>query len=361
MSLSRTVYYCSVVCGWMALLGWLFCEMIVMRARGPSGGHAEALVVGAVVGAMIGAGFNLAAGWTNPNLAQLSKRAGIGLLAGAVGGGLGAVIGNVMYDLNLPRAFGFMVLGIGVGIADGIYERSVKKIRNGAIGGAIGGVVGGLLFAPLAGIFQSASGMSSRATAFVLLGLCVGGLIGACHLILREAWITVLDGYRTGRQLILSDSVTALGRADHLPLPFLGPASKNLEPIHAQITRLSDGRYQLADNKSAIGTYVNHQRVETKLLADGDIIKLGANLVRFNERVRKGTSDSNVAAQPSGSAVKPLPKPPSPPPRKSVPTAQSPSPPPQPPTGSSGKIPTSTPQPGSRLPPPPPPPPTSKK
>ena len=174
MSLARTVYYSSLICGWMALVGWLVCEMLLMRGDGPSGSHLEVLVVGAVIGAMVGAGFNLVSGWTNPNVTQLARRAGIGLLAGAIGGGLGAFIGNLLYAISLPRALGFMILGVGVGIADGVYEKSPRKIRNGVIGGAVGGLIGGVLFDPLASAFASASGMSSRATAFVAARLVCG-------------------------------------------------------------------------------------------------------------------------------------------------------------------------------------------
>ena len=64
--------------------------------------------------------------------------------------------------------------------------------------------------------------MISRATAFVILGMCIGILIGLVKVVLKEAWLTVLDGYRPGRQLILSEAETVLGRAEYAALPVHG-------------------------------------------------------------------------------------------------------------------------------------------
>ena len=74
--------------------------------------------------------------------------------------------------------------------------------------------------------------MSSRAAAFVVLGLSIGAAIGLAHVVFRVAWLTVVDGFRTGRQLTLTQAVTVLGRGDHLPLPFLGPTNKDLDAEH---------------------------------------------------------------------------------------------------------------------------------
>ena len=57
-----------------------------------------------------------------------------------------------------------------------------------------------------------------------------------------------LDGYRTGRQLNLTRPVTVLGRAEHLPLPFLGPMNKEVEQEHLTIFRCPDGSYALEDH-----------------------------------------------------------------------------------------------------------------
>ena len=86
-------------------------------------------------------------------------------------------------------------------------------------------------------------------------------------------------------ELILGQTVTTLGRGDHLPLPFLGYPGRDLEAEHARITRQTDGQFLLEDNHSRLGTRLNGQPVQAATpLKDGDLIKLGTNIVRFHSR-----------------------------------------------------------------------------
>jgi hypothetical protein len=207
---------------------------------------------------------------------------------------------------GLPRALGWLIMGLGIGVVDGIFDRSVNKIRNGLIGGGIGGLVGGLLFDPLTRLIASPTGMASRATAFVILGLCIGTGIGLVQVVLKEAWLTVLDGYRPGRQLILAQPVTVLGRAEHIALPFLGNMSRDLELEHAAIVRQPNGDFVIEDRGSKIGTRVNNQPSQGRtLLRDGDVIKLGANMIRFNERQHRAASVSGQVPVVSETDIEP--------------------------------------------------------
>ena len=259
MSLGRLIYYSAIVGGWSALLGWLISEF----ALSPGGGHLSVALACALVGAAIGMGLNLLAGMANARLTQQLKRIVPGLLAGGVGGALGGFLGDILVSVFGPdfRAIGWMVMGAGIGVAEGLFERSPAKLRNGLIGGAIGGLLGGLLFKPISLLMaSSATGMSSRATAFVILGMCIGILIALVKVVLKDAWLTVLDGYRPGRQLILSDAQTILGRAEYAALPFMGRNDVALDLVHAKIVRQPDGRFTLEDNKTKDGTRLNNVR-----------------------------------------------------------------------------------------------------
>lgn len=129
---------------------------------------------------------------------------------------------------------------------------------------------------------------------------------GLRHVVWRRAWLTVLDGYRPGRQLILIEHVTILGRGDHLPLPFLGYSGRNLESEHARVIRHRDGSYTVEDNQTEVGTRLNGETVtKPAVLRDGDVIRLGSNMVRFNWRRR-------APAPPHSQAPK-IPPPPPPP------------------------------------------------
>jgi hypothetical protein len=183
------------------------------------------------------------------------------------------------------RSLGWAIMGVGIGVVDGLSDRSRTKLRNGLIGGGLGGLIGGMLFDPIRQVIQSGSGMSSRATAFVILGLCIGALIGLVQVILKEAWLTVLDGYRAGRQLILSQPVTSLGRSDRHALPFLGEMNRAIEPDHVRLIRDAGGNYLAEDNRTKLGTRVNGKSVTLPTrLQDGDVIQFGPNAVRFNEK-----------------------------------------------------------------------------
>ena len=289
MSFVRIVYYSALAGGWGAFVGWLLAEILFFHS-GQAAGSVQAAAIAALVGAAIGLGLSIVAGLANGRLSQIAMRALPGVVAGGFGGALGGFIGNLLYE-HIPfvgRAPGWMIVGIGIGMVEGFYERSASKLRNGLIGGALGGLLGGALFDPIQHWVAHGSGMSSRAIAFVILGVAIGALVGLVQVVLKDAWLTVLDGYRPGRQLILSRQVTALGRGDHLPLPFIGPMNAGIETEHVLIVRQASGSFVVEDNHSKTGTRLNNQPLlQPAVLNDGDVIKFGTNFVRFNERHRK--------------------------------------------------------------------------
>ena len=316
MSLGRLVYYSAILAGWAAFVAWVVAELAIL-GRLP---QVEVLLTAGVVGAAIGCAVNVAAGLSNPSFQALARRALPGLIGGAIGGAIGGMVGNVAYDMGLPRALGWMLMGLGIGVVEGLQEQSFNKIRNGLIGGAAGGLVGGMLFDPIQQLVASESGMSSRAIAFVVLGVTVGACIGLAQVVLKEAWITVVDGYRPGRQLILSRPVTVLGRGEHLPLPFIGTMNREVAIEQARITRQLDGVFVIEDLGGGPRLALNQKPLTSPTtLADGDTIKLGPNVIRFNERQAR-------RALPLTSVDSPKPPPPPPPAPRLAPRLGSPAP-----------------------------------
>jgi pSer/pThr/pTyr-binding forkhead associated (FHA) protein len=307
--------------GWSAFLAWAVAEVLILRT--PFAGSSTGVgFVGALVGAAIGAAISIVPILANAQWKQIVPGSLPGLIGGLIGGACGGIAGNLLFSLlGFPRALGWMIMGLAIGVAEGLYERSATKIRNGLIGGGLGGLIGGFLFDPILHLAQSGSAMSSRAIAFVILGLAVGALIGLVQVVLKDAWLTVVDGYRSGRQLILTQPVTTLGRADHLALPFAGEMSRDLEAEHARIRRQPGGAFTLEDNKSRIGTRLNGQIIQAaQTLKDGDFIKLGSNLIRFNLRSRES------GAAPVMPAAAPMKVPTAPPPPAIRPPAAAPAP-----------------------------------
>jgi len=370
LSFHRFVYYAAVIGGWAAFLAWMVAEPLFFRQPWLEhllrtawlAGAVQSTLTSALVGAGLGVGLILVSGMANAQWQRQLRRAVPGLAIGGIGGAIGGLLGQILYHVGIPQMVGWMIMGLGIGSAEGIYDRSSRKLRNGLIGGGLGGLFGGALFSWIA---RAGADMPMRATGFVILGLSIGALIGLTQVVLKEAWLTVVDGFRPGRQVILSEATSYLGRGDHLPLPLLGYAGRDLESEHARITRQPDGQYTIQDNQSRIGTILNGRPLQgPAVLADGDLIRLGSNILRFNHRHRKEGPTTDAAQSAAGATPTPTPAPPAPPPGASLgpggPAAARPAPrgsipwqrsaPPQPnPPGAGGAA-------RRRIPPPPPPP-----
>ena len=119
-------------------------------------------------------------------------------------------------------------------------------------------------------------------TGFIALGLCIGLMIAIAQVVLKEAWLKVEAGFRSGRELLLDKPVLTIGRAEGCDLGLFGDPA--IDKRHARIYQ-QDGRYLIADAGSATGTFVNDQRVqEPTLLRSGDLIRMGNAYLRFSER-----------------------------------------------------------------------------
>ncbi len=301
MSLARLVFYSALIGGWAAFAGWLLCEITFLH-RSDDVGLLATLLTAGIVGALIAGGLNLLGGVASGSFLGQIHRLWPGLLGGFVGGAVGGLLGALISFNAILRALGWMLMGIGIGVIEGWYDKSPKKIRNGIIGGSIGGFLGGLLFAPIYTIVGG--NMSSRATAFVILGLFIGLFIGLAQVLLKEAWLTVEEGFRPGRQFVINIPAVIMGTSEKSHLPFIAVGAKGVEPIHLQIYRHESGAFVVQDNNSRTGTFVNGYRVEGAVfLRDGDVIQLGVNKVRFREVTKHVTSEAPQVAMATAGAA----------------------------------------------------------
>jgi FHA domain len=296
MSLVRLIIWSCLIGGWAAFLSWLITEVPFHHWIDQNSTLAFflAIVMATFVAIAIGGGVSLASGLTDPKIPNLLKRLGLGFAGGLLGGLLGTLLGACIFSVLqgipvlgfLGRVLGWTLIGVGIGVTEGIFDRNIKKIRNGVIGGAVGGFLAGFFFVPISFVVTA---MSSRAFAFVLLGLCVGLFIGLAQVILKEAWLTVEQGFRAGRQMILGQDQITMGTSEKSSLIFIAYGAKGVEPIHLKISKQKDGGYFLEDNQSRTGTLLNGTPISGPTpLKDGDAIQFGVNVVRFNERTRHG-------------------------------------------------------------------------
>jgi hypothetical protein len=235
---------------------------------------------------------------------------GVGILGGFVGGFFGqALYGWTQFALLL--LFGWTFTGALVGAAPGAFDYlrslareednsfALRKVLRGVLGGAVGGFLGGLFYLLLQAAWSAIlrgreeDFWSPSAMGFVVLGLCIGLLIGLAQVILKEAWLRVEAGFRPGRELILSKAEITLGRAESCDLGLFGDSA--VDKSHARLIRKGQ-RWLLVDDGSATGTFLNGRRIDGPTpLNSGDEIRLGRNVLRFGERRKEATLQEEPA------------------------------------------------------------------
>ncbi|MFO0864666.1 MAG: FHA domain-containing protein [Gemmataceae bacterium] len=289
MSFLRLIYWSAIIGGWSAFVGWLIAEILMGRWIHQSA--MLAVLMASLVACFLGAGIAMVSGLLAFRWSMILVRGGPGLLGGFVAGFLGSLVGNGLTYLmgSIGLILGWTIMGTAIGAVEGIVDQSVRKIRNGLIGGALGGLLGGLLFIPISRVFGSP--MSSRAFGFVILGMFIGLFIGLVQVILKDAWLTVQEGFRPGRQLILGTKEIAMGTSEKSDLIFIAMGARGVEPLHLRIRKEKDGSFTVEDNQSRTGTTINGERImQPTTLADGDVIQFGVNKVQFRETYRQATA-----------------------------------------------------------------------
>ncbi len=250
---------------------------------------------GAVLGGMIGLALGSVEGLVSGVWEKAAVGGGLGLLIGGVGGAFGGLVGQIVYSilgggsqvgglgaiiLQIGvRALAWGVVGVFVGLGQGVMMRAPQKIINGLIGGAVGGFIGGLLFDPISVVL--ASGLLSRMVGMSVMGLCAGAAIGMVEQIRKEAWLTIVAGPLTGKQFIIYRSPTIIGSSPKAEICLA--KDPHIAPEHARIDRAGN-RYLLSD-LSGGQTAVNNRSVTQHQLRDGDYIAVGGTVLEYATRV----------------------------------------------------------------------------
>ena len=187
------------------------------------------------------------------------------------------------------RGLAWAIAGTTMGLGQGFALKSGKLKFNGFIGGMVGGLIGGLLFDPINLLFLGPDGISgaaiSRALGFSIIGAAVGLMIGFTDLLTRDAWLRVLSGPLEGKEFSFNRTPIRLGSSPKNEI-YLFKDSK-IDPIHAEINKLRDA-YEIADNNSSTGTFVNGRRIQRERLVDGARIKIGNSEFLYSSREKKG-------------------------------------------------------------------------
>ena len=304
MSFRLFIYYCALCGAAGAFIGWGLGRLLAGDDK-----LLAASVKGLFLGMFVALALSLVDSLWNLSLRQfvaVAERVTAAVLVGGVGGFFGGLIGQALYSASplLGFGLGWTLTGLLIGAAPGVFDLLVslnkrqdlrgprRKVINGVLGGAVGGFLGGILSMFLRGAWNglfeskpSALLWSPSATGFVALGACIGLLIALAQVFLKEAWLHVEAGFRSGRQVILSRPVVTIGRAESCDIGLFGDSS--VERLHARLSRQGQD-YILSDAGSAGGTYVNGERLRgPRILHAGDAIRIGNCQLRFGERRKR--------------------------------------------------------------------------
>lgn len=265
-----------------------------------------ALLMFPVVAGSVGLFLGAAEGIMCRNISRALVSGGLGLAVG-FGGGLIAIIptgviftlmstlafsfwenpqmdemptGFALLILMMGRAAAWSVAAIPAGIGQGIALREKKVILNGLIGGVLGGLIGGLLFDPISLVMLTEDGEAaySRAVGFGFIGLSVGLFVGLVEGWTRTAWLMMKKGPLAGKQFVLFKDATILGSSPKAEIYLFKDDA--IEPKHAVIYNRG-GRFEIEDQNTPDGLYVNGIPVTTHVLKNGDQIVLGKTVLEF--------------------------------------------------------------------------------
>ena len=164
-------------------------------------------------------------------------------LAGAsIGGASGLVLGEVVIGAFrgglVGRAASWAVLGVGIGVSQGLAERSRQKLVFGVLGGLIGGAAGGYLFEALRLALGNRYDLS-QGFGIAILGAGLGASLALVEQALRRAWVQVLSGRQEGRSYLLGPTRSRLGLDERAEVGLFGDAL--IERRHAEIEATPSG------------------------------------------------------------------------------------------------------------------------
>jgi len=299
-------FYLAICSGVGALVGWAVLEPFFSDDPLAEDTVAALLmfpVVAGCIGLFLGAAEGIMC--RNPNRALLSGAVGLGV---GFGGGLLALIptgivfaimGTIAFSMQegelgedgMPSGLALLVLIMGrgaawslaaipAGLGQGFALREKKVILNGLVGAVMGGLLGGILFDPISLVLTTADGEAaySRAVGFCVIGLAVGLFVGLVEGWTKTAWLIMKKGPLAGKQFVLFKDTTILGSSPKAEIYLFKDDA--IEPTHAIIYNRG-GRFEIEDQGTPDGTYVNGVPVRSQILRANDQIVLGKTVLEF--------------------------------------------------------------------------------
>jgi len=230
--------------------------------------------------------FGTAEGITSRIKSRIPPGLLLGALIGLAGGAVGLLAGQAALwlfgeaalrsyrsfrtvVLPVSRAIGWAVLGLFVGVGEGVRAASIKKAGVGAIGGLVGGLAGGFALEYAALLFPRLA--FPRLLGFLILGLAIGVFYGLVERGLSYGVLRLLAGPLKGKEFLLNQRRLNIGqaRSNQIALPDYQMAERQ-----AQI-RIRRGEVSLVNLEPRVAVLVNERKVEEIKLKYGDVLAIG--------------------------------------------------------------------------------------
>ncbi|MBX3013604.1 MAG: FHA domain-containing protein [Caldilineaceae bacterium] len=289
------IYYNAILGALGGLIGW---ALITLLLRFETSQTFLLLLRDALFGALVGGCIGFAVGSAEqlagrlrlPNLHQSTLSAAIGAGAGLIGLVSGELIFLLAGGGVWPRALGWALFGALLGLGQWRVTGMPSKGSYGALGGLFGGLLGGSTYERLTLLLLNlelsrALALSiSGAVGLMILGACIGALIGLVEDILRTAWLRFTRGRLEGQTRTLDPrrAQILLGGADRCDIvlpddPDVARTHAEIVHHHGQFTIVSrDGSVLLRRaTETMTATIAETIAVQQHVLQPGDTIQLG--------------------------------------------------------------------------------------
>lgn len=288
MTLDRLrIYYNVIVGGLGGLLGW---ALITVFLRFSIESTTMLLLKDALVGALVGGSIGAAIGASEQMAGsfaiykarrEILISGGIGLGAGLVGLVVGEIVFLIAGGGVWPRAMGWAIFGTLLGIGQWRVTGMKSKGVYGALGGVLGGLIGGSTYERLSlvlrslGLGRDAALTIGGAVGLIILGACIGLLMGLVEDILRTAWLRFINGPLEGQTRTVDPlKPTVLGKSDGCTVTL--SRDPDVAPVHAEIQRQGQAYVIVSKEGPVLLRTDNQQRqVQRHDLQSGDTIQLG--------------------------------------------------------------------------------------
>jgi CDP-diglyceride synthetase len=252
------------------------------------------LVQGVVFGAVLGAFFGSGEGLTAKEPPKIVRGVVTGLAAGVIGGAVGFLAGQgLLFFLlqrgatsfrsqhyvvvPLARVVGWAVLGLCIGVSEGIRAGSMKKSLIGAAGGVAGGLLGGAAIEYLRTLYPEL--LYTRLLGLVLFGLLIALFYSLLERSASLGVIHVLNGRRRGKEYCFAQNRMSAGSSRRNDIVLAGYGGVEDRHIRFRVR----GRDVYVNNLGSTGSVrVNEEPIrEERLLKYEDVIQFGSAKLFF--------------------------------------------------------------------------------